>query len=76
MTEKNPLQGKEPVKATATVNQIATTVKFAAVMANNRLYPKWDGTAGKLGYAAEITWEALFYVNEFKSGEGISTLMV
>lgn len=45
-------------------------------MANNRLYPKWDGTAGKLGYAAEITWEALFYVNEFKSGEGISTLMV
>lgn len=67
-------EGEEPLKRVLSITQVNALIAWAADMTGNRLFPKWDGTAEKLGYASAVTLEAMINVDQFNAN-GISTLM-
>lgn len=72
-TQTDAKAGETPLTLTITITQVNALISWAADMTGNRLFPKWDGTAAKLGNAKAVTLEALVNVNEFH--KEISTLM-
>lgn len=67
-------EGEEPLKRVLSITQVNALISWAADMTGNRLFPKWDGTAEKLGYASAVTLEAMINIDEFNQN-GISTVM-
>ena len=67
-------EGEEPLKRVLSITQVNALIAWAADMTGNRLFPKWDGTAEKLGVAKALTLEAMINVDQFNAN-GISTLM-
>lgn len=74
LAQTDAKEGEEPLEVVLTVTQVSALITWAADMTGNRLFPKWDGTADKLGYASALTLEALINVDEFNRN-GISTVM-
>lgn len=74
LAQTDAREGETPLELVLSVTQVNALISWAADMAGNRLFPKWDGTAAKLGYASAITLEALINVEEFNKN-GISTVM-
>lgn len=72
-TQTDAKAGETPLTLTLTITQVSSLISWAADMTGNRLFPKWDGTAEKLGTAKAVTLEAMINVNEFHSE--ISTVM-
>ncbi len=72
-TQTDAKAGETPLTLTITITQVNVLISWAADMTGNRLFPKWDGTAEKLGNAKAVTLEALVNVSEFHSE--ISTFM-
>lgn len=77
-TEKNPLEGVEPVVATVTVSQKdAALVNWAINMSDARLFPEQWNNAAPLNNMSAVTIEALIRPDNFeKGGSGtLSTIM-
>ncbi|MGN0188882.1 MAG: LamG-like jellyroll fold domain-containing protein [Candidatus Cryptobacteroides sp.] len=74
LAQTDAKEGEDPLEVVLTVTQVNALITWAADMTGNRLFPKWDGTAEKLGYASAVTLEALINVDEFNNN-GISTVM-
>lgn len=72
-TQTDAKDGEEPLVLEIKITQVSTLVSWAADLRGNRLFPKWEGTADKLGVAKAITLEAMVNVEEFHSE--ISTIM-
>lgn len=73
LAQTDAKEGEEALVYTLTFTQTEVLISWAADMAGNRLFPKWDGTAEPLGYPEELTLECLFRADEFNNS--ISTLM-
>ena len=74
LAQTDAKEGEEALKRVLTVTQVKALISWAADMKGNRLFPKWDGTAEKLGYASAVTLEAMINIDEFNKN-GISTVM-
>lgn len=73
LTQTDAVEGETPLEFVLTVTQANVIVSWAADMTGNRLFPKWDGTAEKLGVATALTLEAMVNVDEFH--KEINTIM-
>ena len=74
LAQTDAKEGEEPLNRVLTITQVSSLISWAADMTGNRLFPKWDGTAEKLGYASAVTLEAMINIDEFNQN-GISTVM-
>ena len=74
LAQTDAKEGEEALKRVLSVTQVSALISWAADMKGNRLFPKWDGTAEKLGYASAVTLEAMINIDEFNKN-GISTVM-
>lgn len=74
LTQTDAKEGEQTLEKSIVITQVNTIISWAANMAGNRLFPKWDGTVEKLGNAKKITFECMVNVDEFNNN-GISTLM-
>ncbi len=74
LAQTDAKEGEEPLNRVLTITQVSSLISWAADMTGNRLFPKWDGTAEKLGYASAVTLEAMINIDEFNK-DGISTVM-
>lgn len=73
LTQTDAKQGVEPIVRVVNFTQVPVLINWAAKMTGNRLFPKWDGTAAKLGVAHAITLETMLNVSEFH--KEINTIM-
>ncbi len=74
LAQTDAKEGEEALTRVLSVTQVNALISWAADMKGNRLFPKWDGTAEKLGVAHALTLEAMINVDQFNAN-GISTLM-
>ena len=74
LAQTDAKEGEEALTRVLSVTQVNALISWAADMTGNRLFPKWDGTAEKLGVAHALTLEAMINVDQFNAN-GISTLM-
>lgn len=73
LTQTDAKEGVEPIVRVLNFTQTQVLIKWAANMTGNRLFPKWDGTADKLGVAHAITLETMLNISEFH--KEINTIM-
>lgn len=73
LTQTDAKEGVEPIVRVLNFTQTPVLINWAANMTGNRLFPKWDGTADKLGVAHAITLETMLNVSEFH--KEINTIM-
>lgn len=75
-TQTDAEEDETPLVCTIKITQIEALIRWAANMTGNRLYPKWDGTAGGPGTLGEFTLETLVKFDNFgKASGGIFTIM-
>ena len=75
-TQTDAAADEEPLVCEITITQVTALITWAANMTGNRLFPKWDGTAGGPGSCSEFTLETLVKFDNFnKASGGIFTIM-